>query len=522
MLRTMPAQLRHLIVILGDQLDRQSLVFDDFDPRQNAVWMCEASAEATHVWSSKQRIAIFLSAMRHFRDELISRGYTVLYRELDQHLASSLEAALAEDLAKYKPLKVIAVKPGEWRLTQTLPQVCKKAGVLWVERPDQHFYCDEDDFAEWAKGRKEYRLEFFYRWIRKRENVLMQGDQPVDGKWNFDHDNRGVFDKRGPGFLPKPIAFEKDKTTQEVIDLVQQIFPKHPGNLAHFDWPVTPQEADAALGDFIEHRLPLFGQYQDAMWTNEPYLYHSRISAALNLKLLSPKKAVAAALAAYENGKAPLAAVEGFVRQIIGWREFVRSMYWLRMPEFLEDNALDAKADLPGFYWTGDTDMVCMKQAIGQTLEFGYAHHIHRLMVTGLFAQLLGVQPKQIHAWYLAVYVDAVEWVELPNVLGMSQYADNGKMTSKPYVASGAYIKRMSNYCNGCRFKPDKSVGDDACPFTTLYWNFLSRYENRFARHPRTALQWKNLARIDAKKLSEINAQADSLRLKYSHNEALS
>lgn len=514
-------KLRHLILILGDQLDRESLVFDDFDPEQDAIWMCEASAEATNVWCSKPRIAIFLAAMRHFRDELRAGSYTVFYRELNKNALPSLEAALAEDLAKFNPDKVIAVKPGEWRLAQSLPEVCEKASVLWVERPDRQFYCDEHDFADWAKGRKEYRLEFFYRWLRKRENVLMDGDQPTSGKWNFDHDNRGVFDKRGPGFLPKPVAFEKNRTTLAMIDLVEKTFPDHPGKLEAFDWPLTPQEAEAALNDFIEHRLPFFGQYQDAMWTDEPYLYHSRISAALNLKLLSPRKAVDAAVIAYETGKAPLAAVEGFVRQIIGWREFVRGMYWLRMPEFLEDNALDARADLPNFYWTGDTDMVCLQQAIGQTLEFGYAHHIHRLMVTGLFAQLLGVQTKQIHEWYLAVYVDAVEWVELPNVLGMSQYADNGKMTSKPYVASGAYIKRMSNYCDGCRYKPEQATGGDACPFTTLYWDFLDRYQDKFARHPRTALQWKNLARIDADKRADIRKQADGLRLKYSKSEAL-
>ncbi len=517
----MPETLRNIVIILGDQLDRQSLVFDDFDRGNDAIWMCEASAEATHVWTSKPRIAIFLAAMRHFRDELRVQGYTVFYRELNNNPASSLEAALAEDLALHRPQKVIAVKPGEWRLTQSLPKVCAEAGVIWVERPDQHFYCDDHDFREWAKGRKEFRLEYFYRWIRKRENVLMHGDQPVAGKWNFDHDNRGVFDKRGPGFLPEPIAFAQDKITQAVIDLVETTFENHPGKLAQFDWPLTPEQAQAALDDFIEHRLPLFGRYQDAMWMDEPYLYHSRISAALNLKLISPRQVVTAALAAYEKGKVPLAAVEGFVRQIIGWREFIRGMYWLRMPEFLEDNALDAKNPLPNFYWTGDTDMVCLKQAIGQTLELGYAHHIHRLMVTGLFSQLLGVNPKAIHQWYLAVYVDAVEWVELPNVLGMSQYADNGKMTSKPYVASGAYIKRMSNYCAGCRFKPEKSVGEDACPFTTLYWDFLMRYEAKFARHPRTALQWKNLARIDIQKRMQISEQANGLRNQYSSTEVI-
>jgi deoxyribodipyrimidine photolyase-related protein len=508
----MKKALRHLIIVLGDQLDRESLVFEDFDVNNDAVWMCEAVYESNYAWSSKPRIAIFLSAMRHFRDELRKRGFTVHYRELDKHDAPTLEAALQQDLKTLKPKKVLAVRPGEWRLAQSLPAVCEQENIAWAERADTHFYCDEHDFSDWAKGRKEYRLEFFYRWLRKREDVLLENEQPIGGKWNFDHDNRGVFDKRGPGMLPTPIAFEKSSITREICTLIERLFPDHPGELNSFDWPVTPKQAEKALADFIAHRLPLFGQYQDAMWTDEPYLYHSRISAALNLKLLSPRTAVNAAVKAYQENKAPLAAVEGFVRQILGWREFIRGMYWLRMPQFLDDNHLNAQENLPDFYWSGDTDMHCMKQAIGQTLQHGYAHHIHRLMVTGLFAQLLGVQPKQIHQWYLAVYVDAVEWVELPNVLGMSQYADGGKMTSKPYAASGAYIKRMSNYCAGCKFKPEESVGENACPFTNLYWDFLIKHQNKFAKHPRTALQWKNLARLDAKKQEAIKKQAATYR----------
>jgi deoxyribodipyrimidine photolyase-related protein len=508
----MAKSIRNLIVILGDQLDRDSLAFQDFDAAQDAIWMCEVAYESKYVWSSKSRIAIFLAAMRHFRDELRERGYSVHYRELDKHDATSLEQALQLDLKALKPQKAISVKAGEWRLAQSLAVISEKEKITWVERADTHFYCDEHDFSEWAKGRKEYRLEFFYRYLRKRENILLENDQPAGGKWNYDHDNRAVFDKRGPGILPKPIEFEHSSVTKEVLVLVEKNFSSHPGDLASFNWPLTPTEAKAALEDFIVNRLPLFGHYQDAMWMDEPYLYHSRISAALNLKLLSPRTAVAAAVKAYEQGHAPLAAVEGFVRQILGWREFVRGMYWLRMPAFMDDNHLNAQENLPDFYWNGKTDMQCMKQAISQTLKYGYAHHIHRLMVTGLYAQLLGVEPKQIHQWYLAVYVDAVEWVELPNVLGMSQYADGGKMTSKPYAASGAYIKRMSNYCGNCKFKPEESLGENACPFTTMYWDFLIRHQDKFAKHPRTALQWKNLARLDAAKQDAIQLQAKQYR----------
>lgn len=508
----MLAPVRHLLLVLGDQLDADSAVFDGADPGRDAVWMCEASAEATHVWSGKPRIALFLAAMRHFRDALRARGFRVHYRALDEHVAPDLETALAEDLAALEPQRVIAVRPGEWRLAQSLPAVAQRAGVAWEERADRHFLVTPDEFAHWAEGRKEYRQEHFYRWLRRRDRILMDGDAPVGGQWNFDADNRAAFDRRGPGLLPAPRRFAPDATTREVLELVERRFPDHPGDLRQFDWPLTPADADAALADFIEHRLALFGRYQDAMWPGEPWLYHSRLSAAMNLKLLAPRRVVAAALDALARGDAPLPAVEGFVRQIIGWREYVRGVYWLRMPDMRDDNALDARASLPSFYWNGATDYACLRDSLDQTLRLGYAHHIQRLMVTGLFAQLLGVAPPAIHAWFLAVYVDAVEWVELPNVLGMSQYADGGRMVSKPYVASGKYIQRMSGYCAGCRFRPDVAVGEGACPFTTLYWDFLIRHEARFARHPRTALQWKSLARLDAARRAAIRAQADDLR----------
>jgi deoxyribodipyrimidine photolyase-related protein len=277
------------------------------------------------------------------------------------------------------------------------------------------------------------------------------------------------------------------------------------------DHRVLTRLSEAALQDFVEHRLPAFGPYQDALWSGETYLYHSRLSAAMNLGLLSPRAAVDAAVAAYRSGAAPLASVEGFVRQIIGWRELVRGLYWTRMPGYLDMNSVNAHQPLPGFYWTGETDMRCLAETIGQTLEYGYAHHIQRLMVTGLFALILGVEPRQVHAWYLAVYVDAIEWVELPNVLGMSQFADGGVMGSKPYVASGKYIQRMSNYCGQCRYNPAEATGESACPFTTLYWDFLMRHEARFRDQPRAGLQWRNLDRPDEEKRAAIRRRAEWL-----------
>lgn len=505
--------LRNLVLVLGDQLDRHSTVFEGFDPRHDAVWMAEVDHEAARVWSGKARIAIFLAAMRHFRDELRAHGWPVHYRVLDEHGAPSLEAALAEDLARLAPDRVLAVRPGEWRLAQSLPDVARACGAQWCERADTHFLLDPDDFAGWARGKRQLRMEHFYRWIRRREAVLIEPDgRPSGGVWNFDTENRHAFGARGPGLLPAPLAFAPSPTASEVLALVEGRFSGHPGTLAHFDWPLTPVQAEAALQDFIVHRLPQFGRYQDAMWQGQPWLYHARLSAAMNLKLLHPRRVIAAALAAWREGRAPLAAVEGFVRQVLGWREFVRGVYWLRMPGMLEENALAAEASLPGFYWTGKTDMACLADALRHTLEHGYSHHIQRLMVTGLFALLLGVAPAQVHAWYLAVYVDAVEWAELPNTLGMSQYADGGRMVSKPYVASGRYIQRMSNHCRSCPFRPELAVGPKACPFTTLYWDFLERHATRFASHPRAGLQWRSLERLSAGQRAAIGAQARALK----------
>jgi len=316
---------------------------------------------------------------------------------------------------------------------------------------------------------------------------LMDGDEPAGGEWNLDKQNREHFGKQGPTGVPAPAECKPDRTTREVMDAVESRFAKHPGSLHGFNWPVTPEQAEDALQDFLAHRLPFFGAYQDAMWTEEPWLYHSRLAAAMNLKLLDPRRVIEAAESAYRTGAAPLAAVEGFIRQILGWREFVRGIYWTHMPSYLERNALEAVNPLPKFFWTGKTDMNCLHQVITQTLDFGYAHHIQRLMVTGLYCLLAGIDPKQVHAWYLAVYVDAVEWVELPNTLGMSQYADGGVMASKPYVASGNYIDRMSNYCKGCKYKPD------SCQITTMYWQFLQKHETKLASNPRMSMQLKNL-----------------------------
>jgi deoxyribodipyrimidine photolyase-related protein len=391
-------------------------------------------------------------------------------------------------------------------------------------RPDQHFLCSREEFARHAKGRKQLRMEHFYRAMRREHRVLMDQDEPAGGTRNFDADNRTSFGKESPRKAGTPAAFPPDAVTREVLALVEMQFANHPGSLKNFDWPVTPHEAWAALEDFVENRLSDFGQFQDAIRAerdgrppdsalrHQTFLYHSRLSAALNLKLLDLRDAIAAAEQAYREGCAPLAAVEGFIRQILGWREDVRGIYWHFMPDYLEMNEFKANQPLPAFFWTGETDLNCLRQVIHLSLEFGYAHHIQRLMVTGLFALLLGVMPSALHKWYQAMYVDAVEWVELPNTLGMSQHADGDLMGSKPYVATGKYIQRMSDYCAGCRNDPEQRNGPSACPLTLLYWDFLLDREKRLGGNHRMAMQLKNLTQIQQADRLAIRKNAGRIR----------
>jgi len=505
--------MRSLIIVLGDQLDLDAAAFDAFDADVDAVWMAEAAEESTHVWSSKPRTAIFLAAMRHFALALQAHARPVHYTPLDTPgNTGCLAAQLQADILRLKPARLVMTAPGDWRVLQAIKSVADVSNLPLDIREDRHFFNSIGEFAAHAKDRKSLRMEYFYREQRKRHDILMQGDVPVGDQWNFDADNRETFGAAGPGAVPPRTHFEPDSVTREVLALVEKRFPDHPGRLDSFAWPVTRAQALQSLHTFIRERLPLFGRYQDAMWPGDPWLYHAHLSAALNLKLLNPREVVAAAEAAHREGRAPLSSVEGFIRQILGWREYVRGIYWTQMPDYLERNALDARQDLPSWFWTGATDMVCLRDALTQTLEHGYANHIQRLMVTGLYTLMLGVQPKQVHAWYLAVYVDAVEWVELPNTLGMSQYADGGMMGTKPYIATGRYIQRMSPHCKGCRYDPAQRSGDTACPFTTLYWDFLMRHETALTRNPRVALQAKNVARLTDAQKQAVRERAAAIR----------
>jgi deoxyribodipyrimidine photolyase-related protein len=510
---TSAPSVRNLVLVLGDQLNEDATAFEGFSKTADLVWMAESAGEAKQVWSSKVRIAYFFSAMRHFSERLHVNGFPVQYHQLDE-TGRGLGELLKDCLERVAPVKVICTHPGDWRVLEDLRSTCTDAGIPLEVREDHHFLDTPDAFRSWASGRKSIRLEYYYREMRKRHGILMTEDgKPAGGAWNFDKENRGSFGKSGPPEdMPLPPKFPPDKVTSDVLKLVNEKFAAHPGKLEHFCWPVTREDALSSLEDFVENRLPWFGTYQDAMWTEEPFLYHSLLSAALNVKLLGPGEVIERAVAAYEAGSAPLNAVEGFVRQILGWREYVRGVYWWKMPGYLGLNGLEAGESLPSFYWDGQTDYACLKDSLRQTLDHGYAHHIQRLMVTGLYGLLLGVHPVEMHEWYLSVYVDAVEWVELPNTLGMSQFADGGIMASKPYVATGKYIQRMSNYCQNCPADPAMATGPKACPFTTLYWDFLARHRERLSSNQRLQLQFRNLDRLTSERIGEIQDQAREVR----------
>ncbi len=503
---------RRLVVVLGDQLDLGSAAFHGFDSKWDLIWMCEATDEATHVWSHQQRIALFLSAMRHFRERCLAMGLRVRYHAADAEPApSSLYDALFGDLQRIAPKQVVCIEPGDYRVRQLIERACSETGVPCAIRPDTHFLCSVEVFREWADG-KRLRMEPFYRWMRQRTGALMDGEAPLGGRWNYDTDNRHSFGRTGPPTPPPVDGITPDALTRDVIGLVKLRYGTHPGVLRTFDWPVTPDDAMCMLDQFVERALPQFGHWQDAMWRGQPVLFHSRLAAAMNLKLLDPRVVIGRVEQAVRDGVVPLNSGEGFIRQILGWREYVHGVYHTFMPEYAMRNVLNHHGDLPGWYWTGRSEMACLREVIGQTLERAYAHHIQRLMVTGLYCLLLGVQPQQVHAWYLAVYADAVEWVELPNTLGMSQYADGGVMASRPYCASGSYIRRMSNYCDQCRYRPDRSNGVDACPYNMLYRDFLIRHEELLRRNPLSARNLSLIAKMTSAERNAVQREADAVR----------
>ena len=497
-----------LRLILGDQLSHQIASLRDINIDTDIVLMAEVIAEVTYVKHHKRKIAFLFAAMRHFAEELRCAGTKVIYHRLDdQNNGGSLESALKQVIASRKISKLVVTMPGEYRLMETMRSWQSTLDVAVELREDDRFLCSLDKFNEWADGRRQLRMDFFYRDMRRDHNVLMDGGEPVGGKWNFDSDNR---EPPVAGMvIPPPLQFVPDKITNDVLALVSERCADHFGDLDDFGFAVTREQALAVLDHFVDQRLNNFGKYQDSMILDEPWVYHSHIGFYLNAGLLLPAEVISAAETAYHGGHVPLNSVEGFIRQILGWREFVRGIYWLKMPEYGDLNFFEAKRDLPEFYWSGETKMLCLAQAVDATKKYAYAHHIQRLMVLGNFALLAGLSPEQVNEWFLIVYADAYEWVELPNVSGMALFADGGYLASKPYAAGGAYINRMSNYCKHCHYKVSQKNGVTACPFNYLYWDFLIRNRSKLKDNARLGMMYRSLDRMDASKIAAVRHDAD-------------
>ena len=493
--------------ILGDHLSRSIATLDGLDKQHDVVLMAEVGGESTVVGFHKQKLVLIYSAMRHFAQELGAEGIRIDYVTLDADgNTQTLIGELARACQRYGATQVVVTEPGAWRVRDEMKDWSAKLGLPVEIREDRRFLCSHDQFAAWAQDRNSLRMEFFYREMRRATGLLMAGPQPEGGQWNFDVDNREPIpaDK----LLPERERFTPDAITEAVIELVRIRYPMNFGDLEPFGWAVTRADALVALDHFIGQCLPDFGRYQDAMQSGEPFLFHAILSPYLNVGLLLPDEVCAAAERAFYDGSAPLNAVEGFIRQILGWREYVRGIYWLKMPDYARTNALEATRDLPWFYWSGETEMNCLAQAIGDTRRHAYAHHIQRLMITGNFALLAGVSPAQLEYWYLAVYIDAFDWVELPNTHGMVAFADGGLMASKPYAASGAYINRMSDYCAPCRYKPSVKTGPDACPFNYLYWNFMLEHRAKLGANQRLSMVYRNLDRMDQTRQNQVRTDA--------------
>lgn len=498
-----------LVPILGDQLTHGLASLRGCDPAETVVLLMEVAEETTYVRHHKAKIVLILSAMRHFAEELREAGWTVDYVRLDDpENSGSFTGEVARAVQRHGASAIRIVEAGEWRVQKAIEGWSDHLKLPVELLSDDRFICPLPDFFTWAASRRELVMESFYRQQRKRTGLLMEPDgEPTGGQWNFDKDNRAPPPKSRP--LREPQRFEPDAITREVIALVEGRFRHHFGTLDSFALPVTAAEARDLLADFVSERLPRFGTYQDAMLEGADFLYHSRLSTSLNCGLLTAMEVCEAAEAAYRRGEAPLNAVEGFIRQMIGWREYIRGMYWLEMPGLSDVNFFENRRDLPDFYWTGETDMACCADSVRNTRDNAYAHHIQRLMVLGNFAMLAGIYPAQVADWYLVVYADAYEWVEHPNVLGMSQYADGGRLGTKPYAGSGAYINKMSNYCKGCRYDVKKRVGEDACPFNALYWDFLARNEHKLSGNRRMWQMYSTWNRFGDASKAEIRLQAE-------------
>nr|WP_136249473.1 cryptochrome/photolyase family protein [Ningiella ruwaisensis] len=509
---------KRLCILLGDQLSLRTESLKHIDKSKDMVMMAEVREEATYVKHHKKKIAFIFSAMRHFAQTLKEEGYNLYYTQYDdKDNHGSLYAQAKALIDAHDISEIFVAKAAEYRLHHDILTWQEKLGVPLTICADNRFMAQEAEFKKWADGRKQLRMEYFYREMRKQHNILLENGDPIGGKWNFDKQNRDSPDKQLD--IPAPTKFEPDDISKDVIALVEREFSSHFGDIQDFHYAVTREQALVVLKEFIEYRLEDFGQYQDAMVQGEPWMYHSHVSFYINTGLLSVQECISAAEQAYISGQAPINSVEGFIRQILGWREYVRGFYWYFMPALKTSNYLEAHRKLPDLYWGADTKMNCLKQCVKETKENAYAHHIQRLMVLGNFALLAGLSPDEVNEWYLIVYADAYEWVELPNVSGMILFTDGGKLASKPYAASGAYINKMSNYCQHCEYSVKEKSGHQACPFNYLYWDFLIRHKSKLQKNQRMAMIYSTLNKMDEKKLAHMQDDAAVFLNKLDNND---
>lgn len=488
-------QYRHVILLLGDQLSLSLACFDHIDKDNDIILMMEVQEEATYVSHHVHKIIFTFSAMRHFAQQLQKKGFQVFYLTIDDPCnLQSLDKNVCYFLNDNTAEALILTEPGEFRIQEKYAALSSSLHIPVEVEVDSRFYCSRQAFAEWAKGKNQLRMEFFYREMRKKTGILMRNGKPIQGKWNFDTDNR-----KPPNSslkFPQLSTYPPDKITKQVIATVKKLYNDNMGDADSYQLAVTHADAHHALKYFVAHGLENFGTYQDAMVKGEYTLFHSQLSIYLNAGLLTPMEIIDAVCEAYQTNNIAINQVEGYIRQILGWREYMRGLYWLKMPGYKEKNYFHHESPLPSFYWTGETDMACMQHAITQTIETATSHHIQRLMITGNFALLIGVLPDAICEWYLAVYADAYEWVELPNTLGMSQFADGGIIASKPYISSGNYINKMSNFCNDCPYNVKEKFTDDACPYNYLYWAFLITHEKKLRKNTRLAFAYKHIDKM--------------------------
>ena len=496
-----------LHLMLGDQLDVESPLLKELDPASDMVLMMEVTQESRHVRTHHQRTVFFLSAMRHAALALVKKGFRVDYVTLDDpENRGSLDAELIRAVQRLKPSCISVARPGSWRVLNLLTQAAEDAGHELSVQEDPHFLLTPERFQTWSDGRKILQMGHFYQFMRREMDVLLDEDGgPIDGKWSFDAENRNAF--KAPPEPPKPWSTRTDAITREVAEVVERVLPDLPGARSMPGWPVTRRQALAQLRHFTKHALKEYGRWQDAMWTGENFLWHAHLAPAMNIKLIDPREVIQAAVDAWEQGEIPIESAEGFIRQVLGWREFIHGIYWTQDEDYRDGNTLSADRTLPESYWTGMTDMVCISESVSPVLEHAYSHHIQRLMITGTFAMMAGIDPRHVRDWYLGMFADGIDWVTTPNVIGMSQWADGGVVGSKPYAAGGRYIHRMSNYCKSCRFDPAQTTGPEACPMSTLFWSFLDRNQERFRSNHRMGMMLRNLDRQEPERLKAITLE---------------